>query len=209
MAFVKRDEKPSDRQTGDKRGLDRDMPGLLAQLVEEDVDKRRWAAMDLATYPEAVGVLCERLPREADYSVREVILSSLLRIGGDQVVAGLTPLLRGEDVPLRNGAVEVLQRLPDAVAPYMELLLEDPDSDVRIFAIDILRLLTHPKTPEWLLSVIGRHTHVNVVAAAVDRLADVGTPDAVPHLEALKQRLPNEPYIEFAVNSAIRRIRGG
>ena len=96
--------------------------------------------------------------------------------------------------------------MPEGVALHIIELLNDRDSDVRIFAIDILQQLAHPQTPEWLLSVLKDETHINVIATAVDRLAEVGTSDMLPALKALKLRFPNEPYLDFAVQTAIRRI---
>ena len=193
----------------EKRQTGRDYAGLLTELDSRDPMKRRWAARDLAAWPEAVEALLAALPRENEHPVREAIFDSLSSIGGEDVVAGLIPLLRSEDAALRNGAIEVLQSMPADVAPHIIELLNDRDSDVRIFAIDILQQLAHPRTPEWLLSVLKDESHVNVVATAVDRLAEVGTPDMLPDLQAIKQRFPDEPYLGFAVDMVIRRIEEG
>ena len=45
-------------------------------------------------------------------------------------------------------------------------------------------------------------------AAALDALAEVGEPDAIPALETLADRFPDVAFIRFAVDAAIRRIRG-
>jgi hypothetical protein len=50
--------------------------------------------------------------------------------------------------------------------------------------------------------------HVNVCAEALDALAEVGEPDAIPALETLADRFPDVAFIKFAVDAAIRRIRG-
>ena len=194
------------KETKKKRQPDRDFEGLLTQLESRDLMQRRWAARDLAAWQKSVKVLLVALAEETEHSVREAIFDSLSSIGGEDVVAGLVPLLRSEEAALRNGAIEVLQSMPSDVAPHIIDLLNDQDSDVRIFAIDILQQLAHPQTPEWLLSVLKDETHVNVVATAVDRLAEVGTSDMVPDLQAIKLRFPEEPYLSFAVDTAIRRI---
>jgi len=193
----------------ERRHRGRNCQGLIQQLASWDVQERRWAARDLAACPQAAEVLLQALAGESEHVVREAIFDSLQQIGGERVVAGLIDLLRSEDAALRNGAIEVLQSMPDEVAPHIGELLCDSDSDVRIFAIDILQQLAHPRTPEWLLSILQNETHVNVVAAAVDRVAEVGTLEMIPALEAVKQRFAGEPFIGFAVDVAIRRIRGG
>jgi HEAT repeat protein len=98
--------------------------------------------------------------------------------------------------------------MPDEVAPHVESMLADPDSDVRIFAVNVLAGLRHPMVPEWLHRVVARDRHVNVCAAALDALAEVGEPDAVPALEALAARFSDVTFIKFAVDAAVRRIRG-
>ncbi len=207
MALVRGNR--SEAEAGaDQRRRARDLEGLLAQLRSPEAAERRWAARDLGEQPQAVAALGERLVEEADPSVREAILDSLLKIGGEAVVEVLLPLLHSEDAALRNGVIEVLQELPEAISPHMERLLHDPDSDVRIFAIDILQVLAHPEAPRWIAEVLEQEGHVNVLATAVDRAAEIGTREMVPALEALKARFPDQPYIAFAVDTAIRRIRG-
>jgi HEAT repeat protein len=108
---------------------------------------------------------------------------------------------------LRNEAIEAMKNLPDAVAPIMAGLLADPDPDVRIFAVNILESLRHPDVEQWLIEVISEDEHINVCATAVDLLGEVGSEAAVPALEALKARFPNEPYIVFSADLALKRIR--
>ncbi len=190
----------------ERRDHGRSLETLIQQLRQGPPNERRWAARDLADYPAAATVLCERLPTETEPTVREAILDSLMTLGNAAVVEALLPLLRSEDTGLRNGVIEVLQNLPQAVAPKLRGLLADPDSDVRIFTIDILHSLPHPETPAWLSELIERETHVNVIGSAVDCLAEIGTPEMIPQLERLKTRFAEQPFIGFAVDAAIARI---
>ncbi|WP_025322989.1 HEAT repeat domain-containing protein [Deferrisoma camini] len=210
MGLVKADGKPAATSKPSPRKYTRDLTGLLAELNDQQPKARRWAARDLVAYgEEAVGALCERLRTEPEPSVREALFDALLAIGGDAVVEGLIPLLRGEDAGLRNGAVEVLGQLPEAVGPRMEVLLADPNPDVRLFGLDILRDLPHPEAPRWLMGVLEQDPHVNVVTVALDRLAEVGTPEMIPAVRAVKDRFPDEPFVAFAVDTALDRILGG
>ena len=59
---------------------------------------------------------------------------------------------------------------------------------------------------EWLREVIEHDPHVNVCATAVDLLGEVGTPYSQDALENLKSRFPDEPYIRFAADIALKRI---
>jgi HEAT repeat protein len=93
------------------------------------------------------------------------------------------------------------------VAPQVEAMLGDPDSDVRIFAVNVLAALPHPMVPAWLRRVVTVDPHVNVCAAALDALAEVGEPEDIPALEALAERFADVAFIKFAVDAAVRRIR--
>ena len=189
------------------RQLARDLAGLLTRLEDADPSVRRWSVRDLAQHPEAAGDLARHLQRETDRSVREVLLTTLARIGNAEAVAGLVACLRSEDAHLRNEAIDVLKALPQALAPVMGGLLRDADSDVRILAINVLESLQHPDVEQWLIDVIAHDPEVNVCATAVDLLGEVGSPAAEDALQALKRRFAGEPYIEFAADLALQRIR--
>jgi HEAT repeat protein len=188
------------------RDYGRDLDGLLAQLRDADASVRRWAARDLATEPRAAASLCARLSQEGDASVRVALFNSATQIGGAVVVQGMVALLRSEDPGLRNGAIEVLAGLPDAVAPHIDALLRDPDSDVRIFSVNLLGDLRHPQVPQWLAQVLLHDTAVNVVGAALEVAAEVGTVQTLPALRAARARFAADAYITFSVDLAVDRI---
>lgn len=204
MAFIKKDAALAGQT--DERTQPRDFAGLLAQLDHVDAAVRRWAARDLLDYPGASAQLLRRLQLEQQRSVREVILTSLTRIGDEVAVAGLVDWLRSEDVQMRNEAIAAMKELPDEVAPIMGALLADPDSDVRIMAVNVLESLRHAHVEAWLIDVISNDPVVNVCGTAVDLLGEVGTSGAQTALEQLKQRFPSEPYILFAADIALKRI---
>lgn len=190
----------------DERKQPRDFAGLVAELDSDNATARRWAARDLAAFPEAGEALVARLKREDEASVREAILTTLTVLGEPALVAELVECLRSEDAALRNEVIEAMKQLPDEVEPIMDKLLADPDPDVRIFAVNILESLRHPEVEVWLDRVIERDSHINVCATAVDLLGEVGTSASRPALERLKARFRDEPYICFAADLAIKRI---
>ncbi len=180
---------------------------MLVALHDQTALARRWAARDLASFPEAAPALLGLLDTEHDATVREALLTSLIRVGNAIAVQGLARCLRSENVSLRNEAVEAMKSMPSAVAEFMPGMLADEDQDVRIFAINILESLRHPQVEQWLIDVIRGDPSVNACATAVDLLGEVGTASAAPALEALKLRFPSEPYIEFAADLALKRVR--
>lgn len=190
----------------DERQHPRDLPGLIESLRDPDPLARRWAARDLGGRHDASPALVERLGIETESSVLDVIVTSLTLNGDECAVAGLTDCLRSDNAMLRNAAIEAMKQLPDEVAPWMSRLLEDPDPDVRIFAVNVLESLRHPQVEAWLIRVIAEDSHINVCATAVDLLGEVGTEQAVPALHALKERFSEDPYIQFAANLALKRV---
>jgi len=208
MAFIKpRAATPVD---ADERRRPRDCGSLAEDLGSPDPAARRWAARDLVDCPGASPALVARLMVETEVSVREVILTTLTRLGDDLAIAGLVDCLRSEeDAALRNEALEAMKQLPDEVAPIMAGLLHDADPDVRIFAVNILESLRHPEVEAWLIDVIQHDPHVNVCATAVDLLGEVGSDRAREALLGLKARFAQEPYVQFAASLALRRIDEG
>jgi HEAT repeat protein len=204
MGFVK--SKAAPRSAVEERGAPRDAAGLIRQLDDADATARRWAARDLVTHPQASTPLLNRLRRETDVSVREVILSTLTRIADPAAIAGLVSCLRSEDASLRNEAIEAMKALPDEVAPIMRGLLLDQDPDVRILAINILESLRHPEVEAWLIEVIDHELMINVCGTAVDLLSEVGSSASHDPLVRLKARFAAEPYIQFAADLALKRI---
>jgi HEAT repeat protein len=207
MALIK--SNPLQTLDHPQRQYARDCHGLAGQLHDPSPEVRRWAARDLADCPDSSTELVNRLRVESDDAVREVIFTTLTRLGDAAAVQGLVEFLRSEDASLRNEAIEAMKQLPQAVASIMRGLLNDTDSDVRIFAVNVLESLRHPEVEQWLSDVIERDSHVNVCATAVDLLGEVGSRAALEPLLRLKARFGREPYIQFAADLAIKRILQG
>lgn len=184
----------------------RDLAGLGTQLREGDAEQRRWAARDLSGRPEAVPLLGERLLVERDARVREVLFTAIGATPGAPAVDVLLPLLRSEDAQLRNGAIEALTLMPQAVGPRITRLLDDADPDVRIFTVNLLGELKHDQVLPWLLKVLTQEAAVNVVAAAIEVLAEVGAPEHLATLRQATRRFAGDAFIGFAAEMAAQRI---
>lgn len=181
---------------------------LSAALADADSGVRRRAAKEIAGSPNAAAALVVQLKGEMDTSVREAIFNSLVLLKDRVAVSGLIDCLRSEDAALRNQAIEAMRQMGGEPASVLESLLSDPDPDVRVFAVNILGSNRHPDLEKWLIRVIDVDAHVNVCAAALDLLYEVGTEAAAESLTQLKARFVREPYIQFAADLALKRIRG-
>jgi len=204
MAFIRTQK--AQPVAAEERGQMRDCASLVAALDHPNATTRRWAARDLTDCPGVSAALVNRLRREDDISVREVILTTLTSLGDHVAVEGLVDCLRSEDVALRNEAIEAMKQLPDEVATIMRGLLADASPDVRIFAVNILESLRHPDVESWLITVIEQDPHINVCSTAVDLLGETGSAKAREPLQRLKARYADQPYIQFAADVALKRI---
>jgi HEAT repeat protein len=178
---------------------------LASELRHPDPERRWSAARRLGDRPDAAEHLAAALPGETEPRVVEAIFTSLAR-RGEESAPHLFPLLRSDDAALRNGAIEALQTMPAALTGHIEELLHDLDSDVRIFAVELTRKMPAAPATASLCRLLDRETHPNVCAAAVDVLAEIGSPDAIPHLQRCRDRFAAQPFLPFAIATAIETL---
>jgi HEAT repeat protein len=201
MPFVKRSADPPPPSAAGH-----DLPSLIAALSRPDADARWEAVRALGGRAEAVPALAAALGAEQVPRVQEAIMTALVRVGDRASVAALLPFLRSPDAGRRAAAVEALQALPDAAGPFIAALLRDGDSDVRILSTELVRAMPAAQATRLLCDLLEHEQHPNVCAAAVDVLAEVGTREALPTLQACARRFAETPFLPFALSTAIARI---
>jgi HEAT repeat protein len=170
-----------------------------------DADVRGKAARAMGSIPEAVAALGAAVTAETDPRVREAMFTSLARIGTARSAVELIPHLRADDAGRRTGAMDALRAMPGALGGVLPGLLKDQDPDVRILACDLARELPSAEATALLSQVLDGETQVNVCAAAIDVIADIGLPEALPALRACARRLA-DPFLDFATRIACERI---
>jgi HEAT repeat protein len=178
-----------------------DFAAAEAGLRSADADARWSAARALAAFPQAVRMLGQASASEPDARVREAMFTSLARIGTAQSVAALIPHIRADDAERRTAAMDALKAIPQALAGALAALLKDTDADVRVLACDLARELPSAEATALLGEVLERDPQVNVCAAAVDVIADIGSPTALPALRRCAERLA-DPFLDFAIKVA-------
>jgi HEAT repeat protein len=169
--------------------------------------ERRAAVRAIGGSPSDVEALGDLLRREDDPTVREAIFTSLARTASPESVAVALPYLRSDDATRRTEALDALRAMPGAVAPQMGALLQDPDPDVRLLACEIARDLPADEATALLSALLDRELEVNVCASAVEVLAEVGEPEALPALTRAAARFQSEAFLNFAIKAAADRIR--
>nr|WP_296070907.1 HEAT repeat domain-containing protein [uncultured Actinoplanes sp.] len=179
-------------------------PPSIEQLDDPDPERRREAALGLEGVAEAVPALLERVAAEEEPLVRDAMLTTLAAHDTDQVAEGLAVHLASDDASLRTAAAETLSTMPVSVPAIVPRLLKDPDHDVRVMTAMVLADLPHPGSLTWLAEMIRDDPHPNVVASAIDALLPSVGPEHAELLTGAVQRFPDDPFLRFTVEAALR-----
>ena len=178
-------------------------------LVEGNAEERWSAARAMSGDANAVGALSGALLAEADARVREAILTSLARTDTVAAVDAVLPHLRSDDASLRTGALDSLRAMRTAVVPRLGELLQDTDPDVRVLACELVRHVPQPQASELLGHVLLNEAEVNVCAAAVETIAEIGGPADIAALTECAARFPSETFLRFSIDVTLKRISAG
>jgi len=119
----------------------------------------------------------------------------------------LFEMLKSKNAYLRNSVITFLQEYGKEVIPFITILMNDADRDIRIFAINILGNVKFEDSIEMLRAFIAKEKDINALMTAVDYLGEVGDEKRdTPLLNALKQEYKDEPYVIFGVDLALSRL---
>jgi HEAT repeat protein len=179
---------------------------LLQRLTATNQADRRRAAHALAADPTAVVILADRLELEPDPAVRDALFAALVDIGGATAAERLAALVHLDDAALRGGAIQALKAFKPPACVALDGLLQNPDPDVRLLAIEVTRAWPAELAAPRLRRIIDSDPHVNVCAAAVDVAAELGTAELIFPLAALRLRFADNAFLGFAVDVASARI---
>lgn len=153
--------------------------------------------------------LAQRLIDEPDLARRARHLGALVALASSEAVAALAGLLANADPAVRANGVEGLRRITPALArPALAALLADPTPDIRIRALDAIDRVPDAEAEGWLTTLVAAERDENVCGAALDLLAEMGTPAALPAIRAARMRFASTPFIAFAADLAITQIAG-
>ena len=183
-------------------------PATVLTALANGTDDERWAAARAApAVPGGVDALGGALATERNARVREAIFTALSRIGTARSVEWVLPWLRSDDANLRTGALDALRAMTSVVVPQLPQLLHDPDADVRLLACELARNLPSEDATRLLCGLLESELEPNVCAAAVEVLAEVGGPEALPILERCAARFRGTAFLEFSIRITADRIR--
>ncbi|GFK95520.1 hypothetical protein NNJEOMEG_03386 [Fundidesulfovibrio magnetotacticus] len=178
---------------------------LLGQLRSGDVELEREAAFAAGDGKilEAVPLLVT-LVQSQNLGVQEAADRALRLIGGPAVVQAIAPLLRSDDPPARNIAMDVMREVGDQDFPTLVALLHDDDPDMRIFATDIMGSTNTVQAVAPLCEALLKDPEVNVRYQAAVSLGVLGKPEAA---KCLNKALADDEWVQFAVIESLAKIR--
>ena len=194
------------KPTGTAVAAEPDAADVLRALGSANPDERWAAARAAAGVAGGAAALSAALRTETDPRVREALFTSLVHIGGPQGTGELVGFLRSDQSTMRSGALDALRTLGGQLRGILPQLLSDSDADVRILSCELARVLPAEEASSLLCALLAHEPDVNVCAAAIDVLAEVGSPAARPILARCAARFPHSAFLGFAVQIAMDRI---
>ncbi|MEA2049219.1 MAG: HEAT repeat domain-containing protein [Campylobacterota bacterium] len=117
-------------------------------------------------------------------------------------------LLQSNNAYLRNKAITFLQDYGEDAKQFIQNLLDSPDRDIRIFAVNILGDVKYEDSRDMLIELIEDENDINVLMAAVDYLGEIGEIKDIDLLEDIKDKFLDQPYAAFGIGIAIDKIKG-
>lgn len=151
---------------------------------------------------DAVPLLVEML-KSSNIGVQEAADNALRKIGGKEAVTGVIPLLRSDEAPVRNGAMDILRALGVQELQSVIMLLKDEDVDIRIFAADILGSAGNVMAVGPLCEALLKDPEVNVRYQAAVSLGSLGLPEAA---KCLNMAMRDEEWVQYSVIEALSKI---
>jgi len=181
----------------------------LVIKLKEGNEKERLAALrhlEQQGDETAINALVDLLMHEHNRLVQEAAVAALIRINTPQVAEAMVQLLESTDAWVRNAAVEILQGLGETAFDVVRDLLQSSDPDLRLFAVSVLGEAKYRKAISLLQEVVNNDSNVNVVAAAVEYLGEMGGRITdVRCLENVGRRF-KDPFLHYAVAEALKKI---
>lgn len=176
---------------------------MSIDLESDDPEVRRRAVAELARAPgpESEAALLRALG-DTDWRVRKEAARVASEIAWDLVPALVDALCQGENVGLRNAALEVLERIGPRAAPALLSALPRAPETARKFVIAALGFAGGAGVDE--LAELSGDPDTNTAQAALEALAKIGGPRAE---EALRGHLRSaDPVLRLAALEGLERL---
>ncbi len=188
---------------------------ILKQAIDffessESLESRDYAIEEIAKFDESGKYLISAISK--NHSDKYICTKIASVISGMNVenapIEEIMNLLKLENAYVRNLGISMLRNFGDAIKYYIVKFLIGEDRDLRIFAINVLGDVNFHESRDMMIELLETEKDINVAMTAVDYLSEIGEMEDIPLLESLKQRFAGDFYAEFAVDNAIKSIKG-
>jgi len=146
---------------------------------------------------------------DADKEICTKIASVISNMDVDDApIEEIMDLLKLHNAYIRNLGISILRNFGDSIKYYIVKFLIGDDRDLRIFAINVLGDVDFAESRDMLVELLETETDINVAMTAVDYMGEIGEEEDIELLESLKERFSGDFYAAFAVDGAIKMIKG-
>ena len=176
----------------------------------DDLDKKDRSVEEISKFDGGAGFLVNYINDDmADVKVSTKIASVISNMDpDDELIESVMELLKNENAYIRNLGISILRDFGDAIKYYIVKFLIGDDRDLRIFAINVLGDVNFSESRDMMIELLETEDDINVAMTAVDYLGEIGEEEDIPLLETLKDRFSGDFYVEFAVDRAVKMIKG-
>jgi HEAT repeat protein len=176
----------------------------------EDSDKIDYAVEQIAKFDNGGNFLVSYINNDmADKRVSTKIASCISAMDPEKApIEAIMDLLKLDNAYIRNLGISILRDFGNAIKYYIVKFLIGDDRDLRIFAINVLGDVNFAESRDMLVELLETEQDINVAMTAVDYMGEIGEIEDIPLLESLKERFSGDYYAQFAVDGAIKLIRG-
>lgn len=176
----------------------------------DDRDKKDYAVEEIAKFEGGGEYLVLYIDNEdADKDISTKIASVISSMDAEKApIEAVMDLLKLDNAYIRNLGISILRDFGNAIKYYIVKFLIGDDRDLRIFAINVLGDVNFAESRDMLIELLEGEADINVAMTAVDYMSEIGQPEDIPLLESLKERFAGDSYAEFAVDSAVKMIKG-
>jgi len=207
MALIKKHEKQDIEELETYATLEEAIDAFNS--TDEDSDKD-YIIDEIVKFHSGAEFLIEYIHNtDMHKNVSTKIASTISSMDPDEApIEMIMELLKLDNAFIRNLGISMLRDFGTAIKYYIVKFLIGDDSDLRIFAINVLGDVDFAESREMLVELLETEEDINVAMTAVDYMGEIGEVEDIALLESLIKRFDKEFYVEFAVNSAIALIKG-
>ena len=175
-----------------------------------DTDKQDYAVEEIVKFDKGGDFLVSYIDNEdADKQISTKIAAVISNMDPDDApIEKIMDLLKLSNAYVRNLGISILRDFGDSIKYYIVKFLIGDDRDLRIFAINVLGDVDFAESRDMLVELLETESDINVAMTAVDYMGEIGEEEDIPLLESLKERFEGDFYAEFAVDGAIKMIKG-